>query len=171
MSAGPGAAGRAGARREWHAADWGPLGWAETALKGAGAIVGVGALVAAGVAGLGDGPEGARLAQVVLLGLLSLGLVAGIADRVVERETVAMAFILVMNAGHWSMAVALAGSSGVGEALLAFAGLMLAGDLVKLAFIARSGFRVRDLPRRTLVGLTAAYAIGYAALITIELAA
>ena len=155
--------------RGWRAADWGPLGWAETLLKGAGVIVGAGALVAAGVAGLPDGAGGARLAQVVMLGVLSMGLVAGIADRIVQREAVSMAFILLMNAGHWSMTVALAGSAGVGEALLAFAALMLAGDLVKLAFIARTGFRVRDLPRRTLVGLTAAYATGYAVLIVIEL--
>lgn len=157
--------------RGWRAADWGPLGWAETLLKGAGLIVGAGALVAAGAAGLPDGADGARLAQVVILGVLSIGLVAAIADRIVEREVVSTAFILLMNGGHWSMVVALAGSAGVGETLLAFAALMLAGDLVKLAFIARTGYRVRDLPRRTLVGLTAAYALGYAALIVIGLAA
>ena len=48
---------------------------------------------------------------------------------------------------------------------------MPAGDLVKPGFLARMGYRVRDLPRAVPLALTGAYAAGYAVLILIELAA
>ena len=70
-------------------------------------------------------------------------------------------FILAMNVGHWCMTVALARDDVAGF-LVAFAALMLAGDLVKLAFLARTGFTVRTVPRGVVYGLTASYAVGYA---------
>ncbi len=105
----------------------------------------------------------------MILVLLSLGLVAAIADRVADREVVGVAFILAMNAGHWCMTLALARDALPGF-LAAFAALMLAGDLVKLAFLARSGFTVRAVPRAVVYGLTGGYALGYAALILLAVA-
>lgn len=156
--------------RPWRVGDWGALGWLETALKWAGAVVGVGALVTA----LGepvDGASGVRLAQVVVLGVLSAGLLAALADRWLEREVIGMAFIPAMLAGHVCMTVALARDDGLGSLLVAFAALMLAGDLVKLVFLATSGFRVRDVPPGAVYGLTGAYAAGYAALLVMQAAA
>jgi MFS superfamily sulfate permease-like transporter len=154
----------------WHVADWGPLGWTETVLKTVGAGVGVAALLTA-LDRPADGASGARLVEVVLLGVLCVALLAGIADRFAQREVVGMVFILVMNAGHLAMAVALGRDPDVGGYLIAFCALMLAGDLVKLAFLARSGFTVRSVPRAAVFGLTGAFALVYAALIVIELAA
>jgi hypothetical protein len=150
----------------WHVGDWGPLGWAETALKTAGVMVGIAALLTA----LGrepDGAGGARLAAVVILAVLSLGLVVGIADRYAGREAVGFAFILAMVAGHAAMTVALARDGGLAGFLAAFAALMLAGDLVKLTFLRTTGFRVRDVPPAAVYGLTSAYAAGYVALLLI----
>jgi hypothetical protein len=150
--------------------EWGPLGWTESVLKGVGAGVGI----AAALSALGtpaDGPSGLRLAQVVVLAILTLGLVAAVADRLLEREVIGMAFIPLMLAGHVGMTVALARDPGADTALVAFAALMLAGDLVKLVFLATSGFRVRDLPRAAVFGLTGAYAAGYAALLLMQAAA
>jgi hypothetical protein len=150
----------------WHVGDWGPLGWAETALKAAGVMVGIAALLTA----LGrepDGAGGARLAAVVILAVLSLGLVVGIADRYAGREAVGFAFILAMVAGHAAMTVALARDGGLAGFLAAFAALMLAGDLVKLTFLRTTGFRVRDVPPAAVYGLTSAYAAGYVALLLI----
>lgn len=152
-----------GPARSWHAGSWPALAWAETALKALGIGVGVAALLTALDAPV-DGAGGARLVAVVILAVLSLGLVAAIADRVAEREVVGVVFILGMNAGHWCMTVALARDELAGF-LVAFAALMLAGDLVKLAFLARSGFTVRAVPRAVVYGLTASYAVAYAALI------
>ncbi len=152
-----------GSARAWHVGRWPALAWAETALKALGVGVGVAALLTALDAPV-DGAGGARLVAVVILAVLSLGLVAAIADRVAEREVVGVVFILAMNVGHWCMTVALARDEVAGF-LVAFAALMLAGDLVKLAFLARSGFTVRAVPRTVVYGLTASYAVAYAALI------
>ena len=154
----------------WRVGDWGPLGWVETILKAVGVGVGVAALLTALGRGA-DGASGLRLAQVILLGVLSAGLVAAVADRLAERELVGIVFIPAMVAGHVCMTVALARDPDLGGFLVAFCGLMLAGDLVKLAFLATSGFRVRDLPRAAVIGLTGAYATGYAALLIMQAAA
>ncbi len=154
----------------WHVGAWGPLGWLETVLKSAGIVVGIAALVAT-LGDPADGPEGARLAQVVVLGLLALGLVAAIADRLADREIIGMVFIVTMNIGHDAMLIALLRDADLGGHLLAFAGLMLAGDLVKLVFLRTTGFTVRSVPPAAVYGLVGAYAVAYAALIVIELAA
>lgn len=117
-----------------------------------------------------DGAGGVRLAGTIVLAVLSLGLVAAIADRWADREIVGLVFILAMNVGHWSMLVALARDPDMGGFLLAFAGLMLSGDLVKLAFLATSDFTVRSVPSGVVYGLTGAYAIGYVVLIVIAAA-
>jgi hypothetical protein len=154
-------------RRPWRVADPGPLGWAETALK-AGAIgVGIAALLAATARPI-DAAEGARLAQEIVLAVLSLGLLAAIADRLVEREGIAMAFVLLNDAGHWCMTVAVARDPEVGAYLVAFSALMLAGDLVKLVWLARTGYRVRDLSPAVPFVLTGLYAAGYVALLLLE---
>lgn len=158
------------ARAGWRVGEWGALGWAETVLKSAGAGVGI----AAALTALGqpsDGPGGMRLAQVLLLAALSVGLLAGVADRVLEREVVGMVFIPFLLAGHVGMTVALARDPGADTALVAFAVLMLAGDLLKLVFLTTTDFRVRDLPRGAVIGLTSAYAAGYAALLVMQAAA
>jgi hypothetical protein len=108
---------------------------------------------------------------VILLGVLSLGLLAAVADRLLEREVIGMAFIPLMLAGHVAMTVALARDGDLGGYVFAFGGLMLAGDLVKLVFLATSGFRVRDLPPAVPFALTGAYAAGYAALLLMQAAA
>jgi hypothetical protein len=154
-------------RRPWHVADPGPLGWVETALK-AGAIgVGIAALLTATARPI-DAAEGARLAQEIVLALLSLGLLAAIADRLVEREGIAMAFVLLNNAGHWCMTIAVARDPDVGGYLVAFSSLMLGGDLVKLVWLVRTGYRVRDLSPAVPFALTGFYVAGYVALLVLE---
>jgi hypothetical protein len=131
--------------------------------------VGIAALLTASARPI-DAAEGARLAQEILLAVLSLGLLAAIADRLVEREGIAMAFVLLNNVGHWCMTVAVARDPDVGGYLVAFAALMLAGDLVKLAWLARTGYRVRDLSPAVPFVLTGVYVAGYLALILLEAA-
>ena len=150
----------------WHIGDWGPLAWAETALKTAGILVGIAALLTASDHEP-DGASGARLAAVVILAVLSLGLVAGILDRLAGRELVGFLFILGMVAGHVAMTVALARDGGLEGYLAAFAALMLAGDLVKLVFLRTTGFRARDVPPAVVYGLTSSYAVAYVALLVI----
>lgn len=155
--------------KQWHIAAWPPLAWLETIIK---LVALTAALIALGNAlDTGDFalPSGVASVQFVILAVLSLGLLAAIGDRIIEREIVAMLFVLVNNAGHWGMLLALASASDAGLSLAVFAALMLAGDLVKLLFIAvERDFTVRDVPRIVLYALTAFYAAGYALLLVLE---
>ena len=155
--------------KQWHVAKWPPLAWLETAIKLVALAIGLLAFFEALSAGEFALPAGQRLAQLLVMALLSLGLVAAILDRLVEREVVAMAFVLLNNVGHWGMTVALTSAQDLGSSLIAFAGLMLVGDLVKLIFLRLHDFQVRDTPRVVLYGLTAFYALGYAVILLIEL--
>lgn len=154
----------------WRVGEWGALGWAETVLKTAAAGVGVATFLVS-LGAHADASGGVRLAQVIVLSILSLGLVAGVYDRLLEREVVGIVVVPMMLAGHVAMTLALARDADAGVSLVAFGALMLAGDLVKLAFLATSGFRVRDVPRGAVAGLTGAYAAGYAALLVMQAAA
>jgi hypothetical protein len=149
-------------------AQWPPLAWLETALKLGAIVIGIVALAQALTGGTFALPGGLRLAQLIILALLSLGLVAAILDRIAEREIVAMVFVLLNNLGHWGMVIALAAVPGPGVLLVAFAALMLAGDLVKLAFLKTSDFTVRDTPPVVLFGLTSVYVVGYLVILLLE---
>jgi hypothetical protein len=155
--------------KKWYVGDWPPLAWAETILKLIAIVFGIVALVQAISAGAFALPSGPRLAQFLILAFLSLGLLVAIFDRLAEREIVAMVFVILNNLGHWGMVVALATRPGPGWLLVAFAGLMLLGDLVKLSFLRVHDFSVRDTPRAVLYGLTSVYVVGYLAILLLEL--
>lgn len=161
----------ASSSKSWHLSAWPPLAWLETAIK----LVALAIGISAGIAALSEGgyalPGGVTLVQWIVLIVLALGLVAAIGDRWIEREIVAMIFVILNNAGHWGMVLAVAGAADVSRRLVLFAALMLAGDLVKLVFLAlHTDFTVRDVPRRVLYGLTATYVVGYALILLLALA-
>ena len=157
--------------RRWHVAPWPPLAWLETVIKLVAIVIGIVALIQALTAGEFALPGGLRLAQLVILALLSLGLVAAIFDRLAEREILAMVFVVLNNLGHWGMVFAMASKPGPGALLTAFAALMLAGDVVKLVFLRVHDFSVRDTPRAVLYGLTSAYVVGYLVILLLQFVA
>lgn len=155
--------------KQWHIGAWPPLAWLETVIKLV--ALGVGLITFADALTLGNFalPSGVRLVQMGLLVVLSLGLTAAILDRFVECEFIAFVFVLINNAGHWGMVIALASVVGAGLALSLFAALMLAGDLVKLVFFTvRTDLAVRDTARGGLYIPTSIYVAGYALLLVIE---
>ena len=155
--------------RRWYVGSWGPLGAVETILKGAAFAC---AFVAFSVAA-GSGwerPADAELAQTLLLALAELGLAIAISDRVMEREITAMVFVVVNNLAHIAIVAALLGERDVGGYVVAFAALMLAGELVKIVFLRRTGFTVRGHAPALLVAGTAGYAALYAAVLVLALA-
>ena len=156
-------------QKHWHVDRWPPLAWLETVIKLAALVIGIGAFVKAVSVGDFAVPDGARLAQFVVLIVLALGLVTAIFDRIIERELIAMGFVIVNNAGHWGMVAALASGWDVRNALIAFAALMMAGDLVKVVFLWRHHFRTRNTPAAVMVGLTLIYVVGYAILLLLAL--
>ncbi len=110
-------------------------------------------------------PSGVQLAQSVVLGILSLGLVAAIFDRLSRRDIVSMVFVIFNNLGHWGMLIALAFIPGPAALLVYFSVLMLVGDLVKLASFKMDKFSLSGVSSTTLYGLTGFYVVGYAILL------
>jgi hypothetical protein len=155
------------ARRRWHVGDWGRLGAVETAVKGVAFLCAY--LAIAGAAGSGRAARrGAVLGEVALLVLAEAGLLIAIADRWMEREITAMIFIVFNNLAHCSMIAALLTADGPGALLPAFAGLMLAGELVKIRFLRSTGFTVRGHPPALLVAGVAGYAALYGAVLVLS---
>lgn len=145
--------------RAWHVGRWGALGWVETALKTAAIIAAV-----AGVATLnartGDGGAW-RMIAIVAMAIATLGIVAAVADRLIEREIIAMVFVPFNLVGHLAavaLAFALPGGRG---ALVAYCALMALGDIVKMVFLHRTGFTVRGASTRAILALVFGFVVLY----------
>ena len=146
---------------DWHVARWGALGWIETGVKSCAFVCAYVAL-ASSISTRWSTPRGVRIVELVLIGIATLGLMAAIGDRLLERETVAMVFVCFNNLAHLALLVSLLTTAGPGRLLTAFALLMICGELVKIRFLHSTGFTVRNTPTATVIGLTAAYALVYA---------
>ena len=158
------------ASKHWYIAQWPPLAWLETVIKLTALVTAIVAFIDTLSDGSFDFPRGTPLVQFLILVVLSLGLIAAIFDRFIEREIIAMGFVILNNIGHWSLVMALVFIPRPGSGLLAFASLMLLGDLVKVRFLKTSGFRVRTVPPTVMYGLTLFYAAGYALIVLLGLA-
>jgi hypothetical protein len=156
--------------RPWHTSTWPPLAWAETAVKSVAIVAALIALRTAIAEPAAPRFQGAQLAQLIVLGLLSLGILAAIADRWIERERVAMVFVLLNTIGHGSAFAALVLSPTPQPWIALYAALMLVGDLVKIAFIVRHGYSVRGASPRALIGGVLVFALGYAVVLVLSVA-
>ena len=152
----------------WYIAKWSPLAWLETIIKPIAILIGIAALVNALSYGTFELPSGLRLAQFVVLGILCLGLVAAIFDRLSGREIVSMVFVLFNNLGHWGLLIALAFVPRPAALLVYFSVLMLGGDLVKLASFKVDNFTQPGVSPATLYALTGFYVAGYAILLVLD---
>ena len=148
-------------RAAWHVARWGTLGWIETGIKSIAFLCAYAALATSITTGWST-PHGVRVAEVVLIGVAALGLLAAIGDRLLEREVVAMVFVVFNNLAHLALLASLLTTAGPGRLLTAFAVLMTCGELVKIRFLRSTGFTVRNTPGWIVIGLTTAYALVYA---------
>jgi hypothetical protein len=145
--------------KQWHIGNWTALGWLETVIKLAAHAVAFYALLQAPS---GDGSS-QLMVPVLLLGIITLAYVAAIVDRWLEKEIIAMIFVFSTVAAHAAITWALMRpNSAVVELGMLFAGLMLAGDAVKIAFLVRTKFTVRGVPTHVLVIMTAGLMIAYA---------
>jgi hypothetical protein len=154
------------ADRAWHVGEYGLLGWAETALKAAAFVC---AYVAFGQA-LGrslHSPNGIHVAELLLIGVAELGLLAAIADRLAEREAIAMGFVCFNNAAHLGMLYALLALPGPGGLVSLFCGLMLGGEAVKLVWLEEHQVTMRGLSTLALQALVGGYALIYAVALVI----
>jgi hypothetical protein len=155
--------------RQWYVAKYPALAWIETVIKASAMVIGIAALVAA----LGKGayalPTGVRLVELIVMAILSVGLLAAIFDRILDREIVAMIFVLFNNLAHWGIVASLLFLQEANPYLVPFCALMAVGDMVKTIFLKAHSFQVRDIPQFILFGLTATYLLGYTIVLTLEL--
>jgi hypothetical protein len=152
--------------RTWHVGTYEPLAWAETGIKAVAFVVAYVAFVQA----LGrtlHSPDGIHIAELALLGVAELGLLAAIGDRVIERELIAVGFVGFNNAAHLGMLYALLAVPGPGGLVSLFCLLMLTGEIVKIAWLRTTHFTVREISALVVQGFVVAYASIYlAALVT-----
>jgi hypothetical protein len=147
-------------RPSWHVGDYGPLGWAETAVKAAAFVCAYVAFAHALSRNL-HSPAGFRVAELALLGLAELGLLAAIGDRLIEREIGAMAFVIANNAAHLGMLYSVLAVPGPGLLLTIFCALMAGGESIKIVWLRTTGFTVREAAPVLVQGLVAGYAVLY----------
>jgi hypothetical protein len=150
--------------RTWHVGEYDLLGWAETAVKAVAFVVAYIALVHALDRSL-HAPTGIRIVELLLIGVAELGLLAAIGDRLIERELIAIGFVVFNNVAHIGMLYALLAVPGPGLLLSAFCALMLGGELIKIAWLRETEYRVRDVAPMVVQGLV----LGYAALYLVAL--
>lgn len=154
--------------KRWHIGNWSPLGWLETVIKAAAFVVAISTLGTALSNGAFTAPTGGRLVQVLVLAFLSLGLTGAIFERYMQREIIAMVFVLVNNVAHWGMVYGLLTLPDIGNALPIFASLMLCGDVVKLVWLYVSGYTQDGRPQRIFYILTIGFIIGYSIIFLIS---
>lgn len=156
-------------QKQWHIANWSPLGWLETIVKLIAFAASFVALYNALNSGSVAAPSGLQLIRVIDLAFLALGLTAGIVDRYKQREIIAIIFILLNNVAHWGMVYALLTTPAPTTLLLIFVSLMLVGDLIKMVWLRVSSYTQDGVPQSVLYGLTSIYLVGYALILILSL--
>ncbi len=146
--------------RAWHLGRYEPLAWAETAVKAIAFAVAYVALVQALERTL-HAPDAIHIAEIVLLGVAEVGLVLAIGDRLIERELIAMVFVVFNNVAHLGMLYALLAVPGPGGLVSLFCLFMLTGEIVKIAWLRITHFTVREISALVVQGLVVAYATIY----------
>ena len=157
--------------RTWHVGEYHPLAWAETAVKAIAFVIAYIAFVHALDRSL-HSPSGIRIAELILLGAAELGILLTIVDRVLERELVAVGFVVFNNAAHASMLYALLAIPGPGGLLSLFCAFMLGGELIKWRWLHETRPTMRQLTLMAAQAFVVAYAAIYlVALVFWQLAA
>ena len=154
--------------RQWYVAKYPALGWVETVIKGAAIGIGLLALVTSLTKGSFVWHTGWRLVEFTVLAILAVGLIAAIYDRVIEREIVAMVFVIFNVLAHLGIVAALV-FLPQRTYVFPFCALMAVGDMVKTVFIKAHSFQVRNVPQFMLFALTGAYITGYLVVLIIEM--
>jgi len=144
----------------WHIHNWTFLGWVETIIKTIAIIIGILAFCLSFGSEEWFFPSGIRLVQLIILGILSLGIFFAIFNRWQNKEIISMFFVIFNNIGHWGMFLSLLRGTGWFY-LQYFALLMMLGDLVKILFLKQTGYTERNILPRLFICATLVFVIGY----------
>jgi len=144
----------------WHIHNWTFLGWIETIIKSIAIIIGILAFYLSLDSQEWIIPSDIRLIQLVILGLLSLGIFFAIFNRWQNKEIISIIFVFFNNFGHWGMFLALLRGAGWFY-LPFFALLMMLGDLVKILFLKQTGYTERNISPILFIYATLVFVVGY----------
>lgn len=144
----------------WYIKDWTLWGWLETGLKSVAIIIGILAFDLSWDSQEWTIPSGIRLIQLIILGILSLGIFLAIFNRWQNKEIISMIFVLFNNMGHWGMFLALIRNTAW-FFLPFFALLMMLGDLVKILFLIKFRYTERNISPHIFVYATLFFVFGY----------
>ena len=144
----------------WYIHNWSFLGWMETGIKSIPIIIGIIAFYFSWNSQEWIIPSGARLVQLIILGILSSGIFLAIFNRWQNKEIISMIFVVFNNIGHWGMFLSLIRNTGWAY-LPFFALLMMLGDLVKILFLKKNNYTERNISPDIFVYATLFFVIGY----------
>ena len=144
----------------WHFYQWSFLGWLETGIKAIALLIGMWAFWLSHVSQIWIIPSGIQLIQLIVLGVLSLGIFFAIFNRWQNKEITSMIFVLFNNLGHWGIFLALLRNTGW-PILPFFAFLLMLGDLVKIGFLRKQHYTEKNIATSIFVMLTLLFVIGY----------
>ncbi|MCU0465791.1 MAG: hypothetical protein MUF38_14640 [Anaerolineae bacterium] len=131
----------------WHIINWGVLGWVETAFKVAAIIAALLAFGATGAASDFQIVGNPRLFSVIILALATLATIAQIGLRLQLKDIIALAFAVAYFIGHSALLIALLRAPAIAQGYgIAFAVLILAGDVVKFRWLTVSGYTEAGVP-------------------------
>lgn len=155
--------------KQWHVANWGLLGWLETAVKGIGILLAFVALVDSLGADkfiIGDNPH---LAAVILLGLLTLGMVAPLFFRYIQKEIVSMAYAVFNFLGHAALLIGLLRQPDQELYVILFGAAYIIGEVVKQRFLTTTGYTEAGQSTKAMLNFSRGVMAAYALLIILVL--
>lgn len=123
-----------------YVANWGLLGWVETALKEVAILAGILAFFATNGLPLLAVGEHPRPVLLFMLAALTIAMVFQLGFRVVQRELISIAFAVTMLLGHAALLVSVLRAGDIRAYGLTFALFLLLGDLTKHRFLSDTGY-------------------------------
>lgn len=155
--------------KQWHVANWGLLGWLETAVKGIGILVAFVALIDSLGADkfiIGDNPH---LAAVILLGLLTLGMVAPLGLRYIQKEIISMAYAVFNFLGHAALLIGLLRQPDQELYVILFGAAYIIGEVIKQRFLTTTGYTEAGQSTKGMLNFSRGVIAAYALLIILVL--
>jgi len=154
--------------RDWRCQKYGPLGWMETIVK----VLAIGVGVASLSIYNNDSRvlQSTRIAEIVLMAVMGAAYLAFIAQRVLDKELFALAFIILQVIGHWLMTLITILSKDPGAFLFTYAFLMSLGEIIKILFLLLAdNIEVRFFTKQILFGISIVTLLIYIAIIVIQI--
>jgi len=153
----------------WHTSEWGAWGWLETILKLIALAAGVIAFFQSNAANPLVVSGNPHLAALILLGLESLGAVAQVGIRFVQREIISFVFAILNLLGHLGLFIALLRVPTDTTLFVIFGVFYALGQLVKVQFLRTSGYTEGGATSRGMVMVSLLMAAFYAVFVLLML--